>query len=272
VSALRCSARAAALLASLTAVLLGCTTRGPVERISCIGDSITQGFVRGGANHTARFDPEGGYPGRLRPLLGPSVQVSNRGIGGSSARVWLADPHDGEGNVYWNVMRKGHDDLATTELPKDARSLVDVVIQHDRPQLVIIQLGINDIGMARLAQESEARKDEFVEQLVEQLRELERQASRGAQTVLVATLLPNHRDPDDVRRKANRRIRETFPDALPLGEKFEAAGWENLLADLIHPNEAGHQLLAETVAEELESRGLVRRRPATSPTTSGSVR
>ncbi len=75
--------------------------------------------------------------------------------------------------------------------------------------------------------------------------------------MLLATPLPNHRDPPALVDDLARRIRAAHADALPLGERFAAADWERLLSDEVHPNEEGYELLARIVAEELERRGLI---------------
>ena len=83
------------------------------------------------------------------------------------------------------------------------------------------------------------------------------QARTVARVVLLATILPSRRDPPAMRDALNAGLTARHPDALPLAERFAAAGWEQLLGDEIHPNEAGYELIATTLAEELERRAIV---------------
>jgi lysophospholipase L1-like esterase len=81
-------------------------------------------------------------------------------------------------------------------------------------------------------------------------------ASAESGAVLVSTLLPNLRDPADLRDGVNAEIQARHPDALRLGERFTEAGWQSLLGDEIHPNAQGYAVLAGIVADELARRGL----------------
>src|SRR5262249_12897590 len=76
-------------------------------------------------------------------------------------------------------------------------------------------------------------------------------------------------DPAEPRERLNARLREEHPDALPLGERFAAASWTQLLGDEIHPSEEGYETLAEILAEELAGRGYLA--PVPTSTTSTSV-
>ena len=57
-------------------------------------------------------------------------------------------------------------------------------------------------------------------------------------------------------------------DALPLGERFAAAGWTHLLGDEIHPSEEGYEILAAILTEELATRGYLPGAPSSTTSTS----
>ena len=225
-----------------------------MPRIVCIGDSITEGVTRGagGAGPTLR-DPDGGYPGRLARLLGTRAHVLGRGIGGATTETWLTDPRGAENRALWGLVAKtGWEDFPLTAPPSDAPSLLLAVLRADRADVVIVLLGTNDIGVDRWK-----FGPAVIDRASEGLASVYRQARSVAPRVLVATVLPNTRDPAALRASLNVRIRAEYPDFLPLAERFEAAGWERLLGDLVHPNEEGHEVLARLVADELVARHVV---------------
>jgi hypothetical protein len=86
-------ARAAVVLG---VVLAGCVAAGVVaaqlrtprvERIACIGDSITEGVVGFAPRTGAKHDPAGGYPGRLQGKLGDAIEVFNFAVGGTTSQL-----------------------------------------------------------------------------------------------------------------------------------------------------------------------------------------
>jgi lysophospholipase L1-like esterase len=196
-------------------------------------------------------DARGGYPGRLQERLGDRVQVLRRALGGASAELWLYDVRDGVGAGFWEALR-AREPALPDDAPPGAASVALAVFEADRPQVVVILLGVNDLA-AEVPRRGLAAIDEVAGRLVS----LRRQAERVAPSALVATVLPSHRDPAPWRDGLNARIRADHPDFLPLGERFAAAGWERLLADEIHPNAEGYEVLAAILAEELVSRALV---------------
>ena len=245
--------RRTGVLALLPALLAACghDPAATPRVVAFLGDSITYGTVRAGP-HGAGRDRAGGYPGRLQRLLGPRARGLNRGVEGATAGFWLLDPRQGDGGTSWNVLKGLLDAPPTGEPPPGARSLALAVLGRDRPDVVMIFLGVND-----LSTEWSQRGDAVVDVALERLEKLRGQLASIAPTVLLATPLPNHRDPAALVDALARGIRAAHPDALPLGERFTAAGWEHLLSDEVHPNEEGYELLARAVADELQRRGLL---------------
>jgi lysophospholipase L1-like esterase len=243
---LRWNPAAILLVALLT--LAGCTDTPPT-RILCLGDSITYGIMRSGS--PPEVDARGGYPGRLEERLGGRVRVLRRALGGATAQLWLTDPRADVGARFWDALHKHLPELPDGP-PPDAASVALGVFQVERPTVIVILLGVND-----LAYDVPRRGLDVIDEVADRLATLRRQGSSVAPAVLVSTVLPSHRDPAPWRDRLNARIRKDHPDFLPLGERFDAAGWERLLADEIHPNAEGYEVLAAILAEELVSRGLV---------------
>jgi len=233
--------------------LAGCrSAAGPheLQRILCLGDSITAGVTRSSApGRPMSVDPLGGYPGRLQRRLGDRVRVMKRAVGGATTTFWLADPREPTGAAFWSALMGAE---SADQPPAGAASVVGAVMQHDRPELVVILLGVNDLNFA-----ARERVEAVVGEVAERLTMLQREVLSVARVALVATALPSLRDPPPLRDALNARIRAEHPDFLPLGERFAAAGWERLLGDEIHPNEDGYEVLAAILAEELTRRALV---------------
>jgi lysophospholipase L1-like esterase len=246
--------------ALLLALLVSCT--GPTEdharnpTIACMGDSITAGVIHSSsATAPTEIDPEGGYPGRLQALLGDRAHVLGRGIGGATTTLWLA-PFGAadQRQTIWQALHSLHwNDFPPSETPAAATSVFDAVLVHDRPDVVVLLIGTNDLRVPPFDNpDVVARTADGIDRLV-------RDAQTHAHTVLVATLLPQRLAPAERVDRMNDRIRAAYPDYLPLGERFAAAGWEHLLGDDIHPNQAGYAVLARTLADELTARGVVSR-------------
>src|SRR6185503_14311302 len=147
--------------------------------IVCIGDSITAGIVRGAPDPAdARRDPAGGYPGRLQRRFGARAHVVNRGLPGGSARIWLLDPA-GDGAIFWDTVQRVFPDLdvpATTASP----SILLRVLAADRPDVVVIMLGSNDLS-------EDPDDPQAASKAAERLAEVARQSRMQASVVLVAT-------------------------------------------------------------------------------------
>jgi lysophospholipase L1-like esterase len=220
--------------------------------IVCVGDSITYGVTRAMRGRPSENDPLGGYPGRAQVELGDRARVRNRGVGASVTRFWLTDPRDVPGRALWDMLgRLGWQGFDAPAPPAEASSILGGVLALDRPDVVVILIGVNDL-------EREHPPDgDVVAATATNIEDLYRRAKLAAPAVLVATVLPNRRDPPALLAALNARIRAAHPDYLPLGERFAAAGWEQLLGDEIHPNTAGYAVLATALVDELQARRLV---------------
>jgi len=251
------------LAGGVAAGVVAARLRAPrIERIACIGDSITEGVVGFAAKTGIEHDPGGGYPGRLHGKLGGAVEVFNFGVGGTTSQLWLMSPRVPYGarrRTSWTLLRERQPELPLAdEPPAQATSLVEAALASVHPQIAILLLGTNDIALAWDLGLGDPTTPAFADYLIERLVALRAAAARQARVVLIGDLLPDERSPGTVRETINARIAERFPDYLPLARAFEAAGPKNLLADRVHPNAAGYELLAETIVAELRARGLIR--------------
>jgi lysophospholipase L1-like esterase len=243
-------------IAVLVLAAVGCAAgeqRTHPPRIVCLGDSITAGVTRSvPPPEPPEVDPEGGYPGRLARRFAGRALVRGRALGGATVSRWLSPPSDPTTAPFWTYLVREYPDLPATPRP-DARSLAMAVLAVDGPDVVVILLGINDLHA-----EAADGGPHIVDAVAERLRRLRAEVGTRVGTVLVSTLLPNHRDPAALRDALNDRIRTDHPDFVPLGERFTEAGWETLLGDEIHPNARGYATLADALGSELVRRGIVR--------------
>jgi acyl-CoA thioesterase-1 len=171
-------------------------------KITALGDSLTAGFgVR----------PEESYPWRLAQILnseGLNCRITNAGRNGDTCRGVL--------------------------------SRLDRVAA-DRPDWVILEIGVNDILMGALAQRIEANLRAIVERL----------KSEGIATILAAMELPPLGDPEGERAFAALYPRVAQAYALPLisgflNPVFEAPG--RVQSDGLHPNAAGYAAITRHLA------------------------
>jgi len=126
--------------------------------------------------------------------------------------------------------------------------------ERDRPDVVVVLLGVNDVYYER----TDPAPPEVVARTVARLATIVSEARATGATVLLGTALPNHRDPPARVAALNAAVGTLAPDHLPTGERFGERDWPRLLADDVHPNGDGYQVLADVLAEELVRRGLVR--------------
>lgn len=219
--------------------------------IAFLGDSITYGIVRGAPpGPRPVVDPQGGYPGRLGRRLGDRARVLNRGIGGATTTFWLATPDSKAGRAMWALVRRAPWFEAGLAPPRGP-SVAVAAIAPSHPDVVVVLLGVNDLYVRR------GEGERGLAEALDGLETLARQLRAVARTVLVATPLPNHRDPPALVVALAAGIRARFPDALPLGERMRALDWEPLLADEVHLTPAGYARLAAILEDLLVERDLV---------------
>jgi lysophospholipase L1-like esterase len=191
-----------------------------------------------------------GYPGRLQRRLGDRARIVNRGVGGASTRLWLLDHDAAVREPKW--WARFHDRWQGPP-PRSGQPLVDAVLEADRPDIVVILLGVNDLyyeGKVTAAAD-------LVDQIAERMETIAAKARAIGATVWIATALPNRRDPEALVDALNTRIRARADDYFPVGERFAERDWRHLLADDVHPTEDGYQVLADIVAQELVRHGQV---------------
>jgi len=243
------------LVVALT-VVAACGTPSTPPVVVCIGDSITRGVQRPAVGgQTIQYDALGGFPGRLQRLLGSRARVVNRGVGGSTAEQWLLAPSDPAARTFRLMVRHGAALDGFPPVPPDARAgtVLEAVLRADAPDVVVVVLGTNDVNFERAER---ADVDQVADTVAARVDRVHDVAARVADHVLVSTLLPNQRDPMAFTQATNARIRDHHPDYVPLGERLTPL-WRALLADGIHPNEAGYAAMAAIVAAELERRDIV---------------
>jgi lysophospholipase L1-like esterase len=236
-------------------VTLGMALVAPARALTiiAIGDSITWGVTRSGT--PPERDPMGGYPGHLAEQLGHDVRVLNRGIGGSATTDWL-----GRRAVDSAALRRTlagmWPDFAPPRDPAPDESLLAYVLASDRPDVVLVLLGVNDIPRAR-----QAGKRVVPRAIAQRIVKLAHRTRAAAPRVLVGTLLPNRRDPPADVEAINTQLCALEPACVRLDRAFAAAGGLALLGDEIHPSTRGHEVIARAFAEALaEERRTPRRR------------
>ncbi len=175
--------------------------------VAFLGDSLTSGW---------RLSEEETWPalvGRTLAERGRPVRVLNAGVSGEKAVEGLA------------------------RLP---------AVLAQRPDVLVIALGINDALQGRSLEDTEAVLRRILE---------EGKAS-GAQRLLVGTRIPDeHHGAEYARRFEEMYARLAAEHRVSLVPDLLAgvAGDEELLfRDRLHPNAAGHVRLAETVRPHLE--------------------
>lgn len=199
-------------------------------RILFFGDSITQGF----------YDREGGWVQRLaRGYHG--VEVFNLGVSGDTAESLLARLENEAKARRWRdddplvvVICVGINDARL----QDNRAIVDVYeFQKTIENLLDKALKVADTVMCvGLSAVDESRTNPWP------------QSSTGAQW---SNIRINSFE-DTVKQSAHRR---DVP-FIPIHDRFlgQLESGAELLADGLHPNEAGHQLITELVKPALDGR------------------
>jgi lysophospholipase L1-like esterase len=240
------------LCVGLLAGALDLPVQARTLKIEAIGDSITQGVTHSGTGGAkAQFDSKGGYPARLQAELGDRVEVVGRGIGGSTTAQWLDVPRATPEQLR-RYLEANWPSFQPKRPPLENQAPIDYVLDIDRPEVVLLFIGVNDLIPV-------GGKDVDPGKIAERVATLASIARKKpyVRAVLVATLLPNRRDPADALAETNRRICALEPGCVRLDEAFVAAGGERLLGDEIHPKEEAYAVIAATFAQALRDQGLL---------------
>src|SRR5262249_58459500 len=99
-----------------------------------------------GSTGNADRDRLGRYPGRLQPRHGPGVHVLNRGLSGTTTAFWLTTPASEDGRRIWRGLLQLWPDLPRGQPSSTATSITRATLDADRPALVVILLGVNDLA------------------------------------------------------------------------------------------------------------------------------
>ena len=203
------------MAALLTSVGLSCYGQSSANlRIMPLGDSITWGTESTTGN---------GYRGPLSIAL--SSQVAAQDFVGTQINGTMSDP-DNEGHPGYKI--------------SDIAALTNASLNTYKPNLVLLDAGINDLGQNYQISTAPSRLASLIDQTL---------AAEPDATVLVATLIING-DP------TLESERETFNSQLPAIVQARAnAGKHVALVDMsalttadlsgtLHPNDTGYQLMA----------------------------
>jgi len=218
--------------------LLGCTEPSDEARplrVVLLGDSITEGKARAGAP----------YADLLVEQLGPSYELVNIGVGGTSARDWAPrrPPMRREGTAI--ARPSPFRERAIPALPAD---------------VVTVLLGTNDArGFYEPRPVSTAEFRAALEAIIESLLE------HDANTVMLMTAPPRFRPVLDERLAEYREV--VIALCAARAEVVRGPDLFKLLDDShfndgdAHPNDAGHALIAAELARALRNT----RRTSTDP-------
>jgi lysophospholipase L1-like esterase len=211
------------------------TPKPDVQRVACIGNSITDG-------HGIDMASQYGYPALLQQKLGENYQVKNFGVG---ARTML---NKGD-NPYMNEMAW-----------RDAVAF--------NPDIVIIKLGTNDSKPQNWQHGTEFKQDlvQMITTLRPDLAQPKKKKSKKAQAeqtakpqIFLCTPIPAFKSSWNINDSVitngiipiqQEVAKEYGLQVIDLHTLFANDG-DKMLSDGIHPNEKGVQRLAEIIADAL---------------------
>lgn len=207
-------------------------------RVLVFGDSITQGY----------WAVEAGWVERLRKHYD---------------KIQVEDLHTKDEPTIFNLgisANRSSDVLARITSETQAR------IGHNHPVAVLVQIGINDSSVSRDSVDVSQKESVYRKNLVKIVNEIKPIAKKiifiGLSACDESKTVPvfwNDIDYTNQRIKAYEDAmrdiaKENGVDFIPVFERFKAKldGGEDLLADGLHPNDAGHQVIYEIVQPELD--------------------
>lgn len=245
----RAMRRSASRLITVVAGVLLARRAASAVTIVAIGDSITWGVTRSSNGATpGRHDSRGGYPARLASLLGPGVRVLNRGFSGSTSREWLRS-FDDRGADLRRFAETMWPDFHPTRDPRASENLLTYVLAQDRPDIVLVLLGVNDLRPG----EPEAAPMSVAERIAS----IGRGARAAGATVLVGTVVATRRDPAAAVAATSEQLCRLEPACVRVDQALARKGGLSLLGDDVHLDERGQAVIAHTFARALRARGYV---------------
>lgn len=185
--------------------------------IACLGDSIT--FGAGTSDPATKS-----YPSQLQAALGPSYDVKNFGVSGSTATSVDLDRSYMATNEFGNALRSN-------------------------ARIFVIMLGANDADVERWPK----AKGKYSLDLAEIVRSVK--LLKNAPKVLLVAPVPapkNDRErtiTDEVVPTALRVATDEGIESLDLSE--ELSGKTKLFPDTLHPNDEGAKAIADAVAKKI---------------------
>lgn len=192
-------------------------------RVTCVGDSITEGYRASDSAHA--------YPGQLQKLLGDDYEVLNVGVSGSTVRRSLS-------NAY----------SRTSRYTRGLQSM---------PDIVIIMIGTNDAvtGVDKKAGQDEFRRDYAA--LIEEYQMCGSNPKIILGLPLTSVDQQNKEDDRDDSNEAN-----LIPIIKDLAKQYNlqlldmhtyTGSWtrNDYLGDGLHPNDAGYEKLARVYANAI---------------------
>lgn len=197
-----------------------CLSQTAEIRIACVGASTVAGV--GTTNPMTKS-----FPSQLAEILGPNYKVGNFGNSGSTLSRGTDHP-------YWGV-------------PEFAQS------QYFQPNIVVIFLGTNDATPVRWPKV----KDSFVPTYKEFIRCYQDLPSHPKVYACIPGPTFDERKPQldsAVMPLVRQAAREAGARTIDLYSPLE--GRSDLYPDKLHPNDAGARIMAETIAETIETPAL----------------
>lgn len=199
-----------------------CLNAVSITKVACVGNSITYGMGISNRNYDS-------YPAQLQRMLGDKYEVGNFGKSGAT------------------LLRKGHlPYINQIEFKKALDFEADIVVIH---------LGINDTDPRNWPN----YRDEFISNyyaLIDTFRTVNKKCR-----ILIAKMTPighqHHRFDSGTRlwhdeiQQAIISIANTAKDVQLIDFYEPMLPYPNLIPDALHPNEAGAEILAKTVYQNI---------------------
>ena len=206
----------------LVIATLFCLNTESVTKVACVGNSITYGMGISNREHDS-------YPAQLQRMLGDKYEVGNFGKSGAT------------------LLRKGH-------RPYNSQIEYKKAIDF-KPDIVVIHLGINDTDPRNWPN----YRDEFINDyyaLLDTFRAINKKCR-----ILIAKMTPighqHHRFDSGTRawhdeiQEAILTIAKNYKDVQLIDFYEPLLPLPNLFPDALHPNEAGAEILAKIVYQNI---------------------